>query len=68
MKVTGPNSVTLLKWAPIFEWCVECVDIKKRLCVEKRLDINSQHHNWGDLYDLQMMKRVFTLIMNNIFI
>ena len=68
MKVTGPNLVTLLKWAPIFEWCLERVDTKKRLCVEKRLEINSQHHNWGDLYDHQMMKRVFTLIMNNIFI
>ena len=68
MKVTGPNLVTLLKWARIFEWCVECVDTKKTLCVEKRLDINSQHHNWGDQHGQRMMKRIFTLIMNNIFI
>jgi hypothetical protein len=68
MKITEPNLVTFLRWAPIFEWCVERVDTKKRLCFEKRLDINSENHIGGDLYDHQMMKRVFTLVVNNIFI
>ena len=64
-----PNSVTYLKWTTIFEWCVVRCRSKnrhKKTRVRKRLDyvLNNQH-NWGDLYDCSLRKRIFTLIMND---
>ena len=78
-KISGPNSVTYLKLAPIFEWrVVRCgskyghqKDMFKRnwtVCINfgDHSRLNSQQ-NWVNLYDHLMRKRIFTLTVNKIF-
>ena len=76
-----PNPVNNTMWIPIFEWYVVRCGSKKRyqnnMCL-KRIGLHAQnikpisrfifHHNWGSLYDHLMSMRIFTLIMNKIFI
>ena len=78
-KVDEPNLVTYLNWTPIFEWCVvRCgsmngyqKDVFERdwtTCskYDNHSRLNSQC-NWGNLYDHLMGMRIFTFIVNMIF-
>ena len=76
------NSVTSLNRTPMFEWYVVWYGSKngyQKTCVLKRLDcvlekiydiyfMLSTPHNGGNLYDLLINTRIFTLIMNEMFI
>ena len=76
----GSNLVTYFNWTPIFEWFLVGCGSKNRhekdmfesdwttfsKCVIYSR-FNSQH-NWGDVYDHLTRKRIFTSIMNKIFI
>ena len=59
-----PNLVLDLQWTPIFNWCIVGCDTERS---PKRHVLNSGH-NWRDLYDHLVTQRIFTLIMNRIFI
>ena len=81
-KVDVPNSVTFLNWTPIFECYVVRVGFKngykedtcffkKGLCTQNNIStiLSSIIYitKWG-LYDHLMSKRIFTLLMDKIFI
>ena len=68
--VSSPNSVTLLKRMPIFEWCVVGCGSKNRhhkgMCLKGDWTMSSKfvnpcrlnsQHNWGPLCDHVMRKK-----------
>lgn len=78
-KISGPKSVTDLKWAPIFEWRVVRFGSKYghqkdmfksnwTACITfgNQSRLNTQQ-NWVNLYDHLMRKRILTLTVNKIF-
>ena len=77
-KISMPNLGTYSNWTPIFEWYVVGVGAKNGyrkdkclkeigLCTQNYSRFNNQHE-WKNLYDHLMNIRIFTLIMNKIFI
>ena len=80
-KVDDPYSVTFLIRTPIFESYVVCwgskngyqkdMNLRELDYLLKEFDIhsslNSQHH-WDDLYDHSKGMRIFTMLMDKIFI
>ena len=71
-----PNLVTYRNQTPIFKWYVVSCGSKNEhpkrdwtMCSKQvnHSKLNNQH-NWGNLYDHLMSTRIFTLVMNEIFI
>ena len=73
------NLVPYFDWTPIFEWCVVRCGPKNghwKTCSRDWTSCSkfvnhsrlNMQHNWGDLSDHSMRKRIFTLIMIKIFI
>ena len=81
VKVGVPKSKTTIIWTPIFEWYVVRCRSKnwhhKDMCLRKDCNKSSNYDNHlgsivtefgGDLHGQLMSTRIFTLIINNIFI